>query len=224
MITLYHLSQSRSERIIWLLEELGESYELKRFNRLETGLAPPDYRALHPVGTSPVIRDGEAVLTETGGITQYVLGRYGGGRLVPDPASPDYPLYCQWMHFAEGSAAPTVMAEAILRPTVVDGQVKPNRAALWRDRNDRILGYIDAALGERPYFAGEAFTGADLMMAPNLSLYGSFIGRPLGDYRNVTAYSERVFTRPAYVRAMEIANPGGRRPFKPGNPFARGEE
>jgi len=221
VITLYHLNQSRSDRIIWLMEELGEPYERLDFDRLPSGLAPPEYRALHPVGVSPIIRDGDLVLMETGAIIEYVVNRCGGGRLAPDPASADYGLYLQWLHFAEGSAALSVMIEANLRPTMVDGALKPGRAQVWHDRNDRILAHLDQELSARPYIVGEDFTAADIMIASNIGMFEGMIGRPLSAFKHLKDYSARVFGRPAYVRAMEIAYPQGRRSM--GNPFARRE-
>jgi glutathione S-transferase len=221
VITLYHLNHSRSDRIIWLMEELGEPYERVVFDRLSSGLAPPEYRALHPVGTSPIIRDGDLVLMETGAIIEYIVNRYGRGRLAPEPASRDYGLYLQWLHFAEASAALGVMIEANLRPTMIDGTLKPGRAQVWHDRNDRILAYLDQELSQRPYIVGESFTAADIMMASNISMFEAMIGRTIAAFKHVTDYSARVFGRPAYIRATEIAYPDGRRAAT--NPFARRE-
>ena len=220
MITIYHLHQSRSDRILWLLEELGEPYELIEFKRLASGMAPPEYRALHPMGTSPVVRDGDLMLTETGGIVEHLVDHYGKGRLSPDPASNDYARYLQWLHFAEGSAAFSILTEAILAPTLVDGKLKPGRAQVWRDRNDRMMPWLDEELGLRPYFAGDRFSAADIMMNYNFGLFERFLGRSLEEFVNIADYRGRMQSRPAYLKAQHLAYPDGHRTAA-NNPFAR---
>lgn len=204
MIEVHHLIRSRSERVIWLMEELGEPYEIFHYRRERDMSAPAAYRALHPVGTSPIIRDGGLTLVETGAIVDYILGTYGKGRLVPTAGTDDYGRYVQWFHFAEGSAAFSFLTEAILLANAEAG-AEPNwLVKLWRDRNDRIIPYVDDELGRRPYFAGAEFTAADIMMAHTFGTYERFLKRPLP--ANITAYCDRVLTRPAYLKAMAIAD------------------
>jgi glutathione S-transferase len=207
MVTIFHLSESRSERLIWLMEELGEPYELCQFNRLPTMEAPPEYRALHPMGTSPMIRDGEDVLIESGAIVEHLMGRYGGGRLQPAPNSPDRVRYVQWLHFAEGMAMSGLMNEALLLMAGGENAASPVTAML-RSRNDRMMRYIDGELEHRPFFAGADFTAADLMMTFIFPVYRRFLQRPLTPYPHIVRYVNRIEARPAYIKAMALANPG----------------
>jgi glutathione S-transferase len=208
MITLYHLLESRSERVIWLLEELGAPYALQAFRREANMEAPAAYRAIHPMGTSPILRDADITLVETGAIVEYILERQGGARLRPTPGTPDHALYLQWMHFAEGSAAFSYLTEAMLE-LAAKSDAGPPRARglrkLWRDRNDRTLPYLNDELGKRAYFAGEAFTAADIMMTYSFGIFERFLGRPLEPYPAVVRYLAKVRARPAYLRAEEIA-------------------
>jgi glutathione S-transferase len=208
VITVYHLLKSRSERVIWLLEELGEPYELLAFRREPNMEAPAAYRAVHPMGTSPIIRDGEVTLVETGAIVEYLLEQYGKGRLEPAHGTRDRALYLQWIHFAEGSAAFSFLLEAIL-DLMAHGHGLNSRqqamAQLWRDRNARTLPYLNDELGRRPYFAGDAFTAADIMMSYTFGIYERFLGRPLEPFENIGRYCKTVFARPAYIRSVELA-------------------
>lgn len=199
MIIVHHLNNSRSQRVLWLLEELGLPYEIKRYERdPKTNLAPPELKAITPLGKSPVIQDGPHTLLESGAILDYLIRRHGDGRLQPDPATATYDEYVQWLHFAEGSAMLPLMlnlyvgrlgeAGAPLRPRI-DAEVA------------NYLGYLDSALGLSPYLVGEAFTAADIQM--------SFIGEiakafgKLASYPNVAAWVERFQARPAYKQAIE---------------------
>ena len=176
MIIVHHLNNSRSQRLLWLLEELGIPYEIKRYQRdAQTMLAPPELRQVHPLGKSPVITDGDATLAESGAIMEYVLERYGGGRLVPKPGTPEKLRYVYWMHFAEGSAMPPLVMKLVLgrmakaspllvRPVaraianrVLDGFVQPNIT--------RQLDYMEAELKRTTWFAGNEFTAADIQMS-----------------------------------------------------------
>jgi glutathione S-transferase len=208
MITVYHLLQSRSERVIWLLEELSKPYELVAFKRESNMEAPAAYRAIHPMGTSPIIRDGQITMVETGAIVEYILSRYGKGRLTPEPGTPEHAHYLQWMHFAEGSAAFSYLVEAMLAIGTKGDAGSPRQrglSKLWRDRNDRMLPYLDEELGRWPYFAGAEFTAADIMMAYTFGVFERFIRRPLTDYGNIVRYCETVFARPAYIKAAKLA-------------------
>jgi len=208
MITVYHLSESRSERIIWLLEELATPYELTEFKRLPNMEAPPEYRALHPMGTSPMIGDNGEVLIESGAIVEYLLERYGAGRLEPAPGSPQRTLYLQWLHFSEGMAMSGLMNEALLLMGGVNREQSHILDSLRR-RNDRMMAYIDTELGRRRYFVGEEFTAADIMMTFIFPVYTRFLQRPLTPYPNSIRYMRDIEARPAYQRAMARANPGG---------------
>jgi glutathione S-transferase len=208
MITIYHLSESRSERQVWLMEELGEPYEFKEFKRQPNMEAPPDYRALHPMGTSPMIRDGDQVLIESGAITEYILERYGRGRLEPKQGTPERVRYLQWMHFSEGMAMSGMMNEALILMCGVDGATSPV-VKMLRSRNDRMFEWINLELGRRPYFVGDEFTAADIMMTFIFPVYERFLQRPLTPFPNIQRYMELIEQRPAYQRAMTRANPGG---------------
>ncbi len=210
MIIVHHLNQSRSDRIVWLLEELGLPYEMRTYLRNAAGLADADYRALHPMGTSPILTDGDLTLVETGGIIEYVLDRYGDGRLVPPRGTREYALYLQWIHFAEGGAAFSILTEAILAVASA-GRDKPNPfLRVWRDRNERMMPWLNDELGRRAYFCGDAFTAADIAMAYDVSMFERFIPRPLADFPNIVSYRDKVFARPAYVKTMQRLYPQGR--------------
>jgi len=209
MLTVYHLSESRSERIVWLLEELSTPYELIEFKRLVPSMeAPPEYRALHPMGTSPMIGDDGRVLIESGTIVEYILERYGNGRLVPPVNTPERTRYLQWMHFSEGMAMSGLMNEALLLMNGADPAQSSILGSLRR-RNDRMMDYIDGELGRSSYFAGDEFSAADIMMTFIFPVYIRFLQRPLAPYPNAVQYMHRIEGRPAYARAMARANPNG---------------
>ncbi len=203
MITIYHLFNSRSERIFWLMEELGEPYEHRDYKREPSMSAPADYRALHPMGLSPAIRDGDLVLVESGAIVEYILEKYGKGRFVPKLGTPERPLYLQWMHFSEGTAIASILNEGMFS----EGAGTNRFSTIWRERNERMLNYLNDELGRRPYFAGRDFTGADIMMGYPFGTYERFLRRPLTPYPNIQAYLTRIRARPAYQRAQAIAMP-----------------
>jgi glutathione S-transferase len=166
MITIYHLANSRSERVIWLMEELGLEYKLERFARQPDMMAPPELRAVHPLGKSPTIRDGEVLMVESGAILEYITHRHGQGRLSVPVSSPDYPRYLQWMHYGEGSAMTQLLLHLFLGGGFIPGvdQSSP-MVAMMKERTASMLRYIDDELRARPYFAGDSFTAADIMMA-----------------------------------------------------------
>src|SRR5262245_9223445 len=177
MIIVHHLNNSRSQRLLWLLEELGIDYEIKRYHRdPKTMLAPSELRQVHPLGKSPVITDGDVTLAESGAIMEYILERYGGGRLVPRVGSQERLRYIYWMHFAEGSAMPPLVMKLIfdrmergpmpffIRPVarsiaarVKRGFIEPNIT--------RQLDYMESELSHAPWFAGSNFTAADIQMS-----------------------------------------------------------
>ena len=206
MLTVHHLGVSQSERIIWLCEELEIPYELKVYERdPETRLAPPDYKALHPMGIAPVITDGGLTLGETGAIMEYILARHGKGRLVVAPDSPNFPNYLFWFHFANGTLMPSEMGAWLAEALDPEGQ-NP-LGAIMKERSARSHQMIERRLGEAPYFAGDAFTAADIIMVFGLTTMRAFTGRKLDDYPNIRAYLARIGERPAYRRAMEKGDP-----------------
>jgi glutathione S-transferase len=203
MITVHHLNESRSQRILWLLEELRLPYEVKFYKRdAETNLAPPELMAVHPLGKSPVITDDGLTIAESGAIVDYILRRHGGGRLAPDPASPDYDRHQEWLHYAEGSAMLPLMlnlyvmrlgdAAAPLRPRI-DSEIANH------------LGYVDGALEGRDYLMGDELTGADVQMS-FVGEIGRAFGRT-GNYPNLDAWVGRLHARPAYQRALQRGGP-----------------
>jgi glutathione S-transferase len=207
MITIYHLSTSRSERVIWLMEELGLQYNLERFAREPSMLAPAALREIHPLGKSPVIRDGDTVLVESGAILEYIINRHGGGRLAVPVSSPDYARYLQWMHFAEGSAMTQLLLHLFLGGMMPGVDQSAPMVAMVKDRTATLLRYIDDELRQRPYFAGETFTAADIMMVYPFGMVTGFLKTDMAQYPNTQAYLDRIGKRPAYQKAMAIANP-----------------
>jgi glutathione S-transferase len=203
MIVVHHLNDSRSQRVLWLLEELGLPYEIRAWQRdAQTRLAPPGLAAVHPLGKSPVIEVDGRVIHESGAIVDHLIRRHGGGRLQPDPATAEYDDYQQWMHYAEGSAMLPLLlhlyvsrlgpAGAPLHPRI-DGETANH------------LGFVDRSLAGRAWLMGDALTGADIQM--------SFVGEAAGAYGKRAAYPElerwvRAFqARPAYRRALERGGP-----------------
>jgi glutathione S-transferase len=203
MLTVHHLGVSQSERIVWLCEELGVAYELKRYDRDPvTRLGPPEYKALHPLGTAPIITDGDVVLPESGAIIEYIIGKYGNGRLAVGPAAPNYADYLFWFHFANGTMMPRHM-QLLGRP----GDDETPRARFMRERAEATWGLVERRLGEAPYLAGAELTAADIMMVFILSTMRAFTQRDLAPYPNIRAYLQRIGKRPAYQRAMEKGDP-----------------
>ena len=203
MIILHHLNDSRSQRILWLLEELQVPYELKRYQRdAQTSLAPPELKAVHPLGKSPVITDGERTIIESGAIIDYLIRRHGHGRLQPDPATPAYDAYVQWLHFAEGSAMlPFMLALYTARLGEAAKPLQPRIA----DQIAAHLDYVEAALEGRDHFVGDSLSGADIQMsfiAEIAAAQGQLAGRP-----NLAAWIGRMQARPAYKKALEVGGP-----------------
>ncbi|WP_028345695.1 glutathione S-transferase family protein [Bradyrhizobium murdochi] len=207
MLTVHHLNDSRSQRILWLLEELGTPYELKRYQRnAETRLAPPELKEVHPLGKSPVITDGDMTIAESGAIVDYIIRRYGQGKdkpaMMPAPGSADYEAYNEWLHYSEGSAMLPLMLNLYV------GRLKEAGAPLHPRIDSELanhLGYVDRALNGREFFVGTSLTGADIQM--------SFVGElakvfdKLGPYRNLAAWLERMHARPAFQRSVAKGGP-----------------
>jgi len=201
MLTVHHLNNSRSQRILWLLEELGTPYEIVKYQRMSPmPLAPPELREVHPLGKSPVITDGDGTIAESGAIVEYVIDRYGNGRLKPKQGTDDYWRYVEWMHYAEGSAMlPLLMAlyagflgdgAAMLQPRI-DAEIANN------------LSYMEAGLGGRDFFVGSDLTGADIQLLFVLEAAGS----RLEPYPGLVAYRDRMHARPAYQRGIDKGGP-----------------
>ena len=214
MIVVHHLNNSRSQRVLWLLEELGLAYEVKRYERdRKTMLAPPELRQVHPLGKSPVIADGDLTLAESGAIVEYLVGRYGDGRLVPAPGTAERLRYTYWMHFAEGTAMPPLLLKLVfdrIEKAPAPFFVRPiARAIAGRAKStfiqpniDRNLDYMESELGKTGWFAGNDFTAADIQMS--FPLEAAAVRGGLGSSRpKLMAFLERIHARPAYTRALE---------------------
>jgi glutathione S-transferase len=205
MLTVHHLGISQSERIVWLCEELGLDYQLKRYDRrADNRLAPDEYKALHPMGIAPVITDGALVLGESGAICDYICGKYGGGRLAPGPDDPDFADHLFWFHWSNGTFMTTLMMQLVLA-----GGGEGNPAAVFvNDRSQRGWAMVEARLGEAPFFGGANLTTADIMMVYCLTTSRAFRNLSIDGYPNLKAYLARIGARPAYQRAMAKAEPG----------------
>jgi glutathione S-transferase len=205
MITIYHLETSRSERIVWLMEELGLEYKLEVYPREPTGAAPPPLKAIHPLGKAPAIRDGDTVLAESGAVVDYIVHRHGGGRLAAQPEAPGYARYLYWLHFAEGSLM-SLMLIALVLSRVPEASASPVTARI-RERMGQMLSFVDEELGSGPWFAGADFTAADVMMVFPFTTLRHFLDYDLAPYANIAAYLKRIEARPAYQKAMSLAGP-----------------
>jgi glutathione S-transferase len=214
MLTVHHLNNSRSQRVLWMLEELGVEYELKRYERdPHTMLAPPELRAVHPLGKSPVITDGALTIAESGAILEYLVDRYGEGRFAPPHgASPERVRYNYWMHYAEGSAMPPLLLKLVA--SRIAGAKMPFFARPIAKRIARTLqsgfidpqlklhfGYIDSELWKSPWFAGDTFSAADVQMSFPLEAASQRAGAK--QLPHVRAFLQRIHARPAYRRALE---------------------
>jgi glutathione S-transferase len=201
MIVVHHLNESRSQRVLWLLEELGAPYEIRHYQRdAKTRLAPPELKAVHPLGKSPVVEDGGRTIVESGAIIDYLMRHHGGGPLEPARDTPEFETYNQWLHYAEGSA----MLPLLLKLYV--GRLGDAGAPLAPRINselDNHLGYIDSALQGRDWLLGDRFSGADIQM--------SFVGEAARELRtrfpNLDAWVLRFQQRPAYRRALARGGP-----------------
>ena len=205
MITIYHLDTSRSERIVWLMEELGLEYKLELFQRNDNGSAPDALREIHALGKAPVIRDGDTVLAESGAIVDYIVHRYAGDRLAVAPAAAAYARYIYWFHFAEGSLM-SLLILALVIGRVPEANASPVRTRVL-ERMKQTLLFIDSELAQATYFAGSAFTAADVMMTFPFTTMRHFLNYDLAPYANILAYLQRIESRPAYQKAMALAGP-----------------
>ena len=213
MITVHHLNQSRSQRVLWLLEELGLDYGVTRYERdPKTMLAPPSLRAVHPLGKSPVVTDGDLVLAESGAIVEYFVERYGNGKLAPAPGTAERQRYIYWLHYAEGSAMPPLLLKLIFGrlPGGVPALLRPvarmiSAGALGRLIEPQLklhLDYLEAELGKATWFAGPDFTAADIQMSFPLEAAAARAGLDASRPK-LWQFLERIRARPAYQRAQE---------------------
>jgi glutathione S-transferase len=217
MIVLHHLNNSRSQRVLWLLEELGLPYRIEHHQRdPQTMLAPPSLQKVHPLGKSPVIVEGELVLAESGAILEYLVERHGQGRLKPASGSPEWLRYTYWMHFAEGSAMPPLLmklvfdtierkAPLLVRPiaAAIAGKAK---AMIVTPNIKRHLQYMEAELATRPWFASPEFSVADIQMSFPLEASAARGGLDTS-YPKLTDFLARIHARPAYQRALAKGGP-----------------
>lgn len=214
MIVVHHLNNSRSQRVLWLLEELGIAYEIRRYQRdAKTMLAPPELRSVHPLGKSPVIQDGATTLAESGAIVDYLIERHGGGRLAPAAGTPERLRYVYWMHFAEGTAMPPLLLKLVfdrLEKGRMPFFVRPVARAIARrvkgsfiqPNIDRNLDFMEGELAQREWFAGEQFSAADIQMSFPLEAAAARGGLDAKRPRLMT-FLQRIHARPAYRRAIE---------------------
>jgi glutathione S-transferase len=218
MITVHHLNNSRSQRVLWLLEELGAPYEVKRYERdAKTMLAPPELLAVHPLGKAPVIVDGDVTVAESGAIIEYLIDRYGAGRLIPAAGTAERLRYTYWLHYAEGSAMPPLLLKLVFdrvenSPAPWPISVVARRIAGTVTQSfigpqlKRHLDYMEAELATHTWFAGEEFSAADVQMSFPLEAAASRAGLNAGRPR-LKAFLDRIHARGAYRRALERGGP-----------------
>ncbi|WP_392534773.1 glutathione S-transferase family protein [Nostoc sp. C117] len=208
MIVVHHLNNSRSQRVLWLLEELGIEYKIEFYERdQKTMLAPASLRQIHPLGKSPVITDDEKTVAESGAIVEYIVGRYGNGRLIPAFGTKERLRYTYWLHYAEGSAMPPLVMNLIFnRFGAGDGSAN---SAFIAPQIELHFNYIEGELGKSTWFAGEEFTAADIQMSFPLELVG-MQAELISSRPKIKQFIERIHARPAYERALER---GGRYDF-----------
>ncbi|MGQ0585614.1 MAG: glutathione S-transferase family protein [Gammaproteobacteria bacterium] len=217
MVTVHHLNNSRSQRVLWLLEELGVPYEVRRYERdARTMWAPESLKAVHPLGKSPVITDGELTLAESGAILEYLVERYGAGRLAPPAGSPARERYRYWLHYAEGSLMPLLVMKLVfarLKTVRVPFFVKPVVKAIVARVNQgyldpqlhQHLAFIEGELARGPWFAGEELSAADVQLSFPVEAAAARAG--LDEFPKLKDWLARVRTRPAYRRALERGGP-----------------
>jgi len=217
MITVHHLERSRSQRVLWLLEELGLEYELKRYPRdPKTLFAPPSLREVHPLGKSPIVVDGDITVAESGAILEYLIERHGSGRFAPAPGTPERLRYNYWLHYAEGSVMPLLLMGLVaerIRSAPAPFFVRPvTRNIAHRlargyvaPQLDRHLDYVERELAGRTWLVGDELTAADIQMSYPVEAVASRGG--LGTRPNLTRFLEAIRARPAYRRALDRGGP-----------------
>ncbi|MYZ44312.1 glutathione S-transferase family protein [Schauerella aestuarii] len=206
MITIHHLGRSQSERILWLCEELGVPYTMvKHVRDPVTMLSPPALKALHPLGAAPVIIDDGTMLAESGAIVQYIIDKYGAGRLALDTSDPDFAAYLYWFHFANANLQAVMGRNMLLRR--LDLPVDDAVLLSTRERLSRALSMVESRLGSATYLAGQRFTAADIMTVFSLTTMRIFMPLDLHPYPNILAYLKRIGDREGYQRAMKKGDP-----------------
>jgi glutathione S-transferase len=217
MITVHHLNNSRSQRVLWLLEELGLPYEVKRYERdAKTSLAPPELRQVHPLGKSPVITDGALTVAESGAILEYLVDRYGQGRLKPT-GEQDLLNYRYFMHFAEGSAMPPLVMKLVFNKVkrapmpffikpIANGIADKVLKSFVQPNIDAQLKFLESELAARPWFAGSEFSAADVQMSFPVEAAAAR-GGDMGAYPKLREFLTRIHARPAYKKALERGGP-----------------
>ena len=216
MITVHHLENSRSQRILWMLEELEVPYDIKRYEREPSMQAPAALRAVHPLGKPPVITDGDRALAESGAILEYLVDTYGNGRFKPAPGTPERIHYTYFLHYAEGSLMPLLLLRLIFNrmPSRLPFFMRPVGHAISAGANKALLdpqftthfAFIEGELGRRPWFAGPEFTAADIQMSFPLEAAAAraLVVRQMP---KISAFLDRIHLRPAYKRALETGGP-----------------
>ena len=201
MIVVHHLNDSRSQRVLWLLEELGAPYEIRHYARdAKTRLAPPELLAVHPLGKSPVIEDRAQKVIESGAIVDYLIRHHGGGRLQPAAGTADFEAYQQWLHYAEGSAMlPLMLKLYVSRLGEAGAPLAPRISSELANH----LGFVDRALQGRDWLVGDQLTGADIQM----SFVGEAARELRASYPAIDAWVRRLQARPAYQRALQRGGP-----------------
>ncbi len=218
MLTIHHLENSRSQRILWLLEELGVDYDIKRYKRdKNTSLAPPELLAIHPLGKSPVITDGELTVAESGAIVEYLVNKYDDGRLLPAEGTPERRIYTYWLHYAEGTFAPLMIISLIMgrietapmpffAKPIAKGIVAKVRDGYLGQNIKRNLDFMEATLANSTWFCGDAMTAADIQMS--FAIEAAEVRTNLAtDYPNLRALLERMHSLPTYQAALEKGGP-----------------
>jgi glutathione S-transferase len=218
MIIVHHLNNSRSQRVLWLLEELGLEYEIVRYQRdAKTMLAPPELRAVHPLGKSPVISDGDVVVAESGAICEYLLDTYGNGRLAPPRGTPEHRRLTYFLHYAEGSLMPPLLMKLVfdrVESSPAPFFVKPIARAIAQKvkktyitpQINQHMNYLEGELGKSTWFAGEEFSAADIQLSFPLEAAAARGGLDAA-WPKLMAFLDRIHRRPAFQRALERGGP-----------------
>ncbi len=214
MITVHHLANSRSQRILWLLEELGLEYEVKRYERdPETSLAPPELKKVHPLGKSPVITDGEQVVAESGAIIEYLVDKYGNGKLAPERGTPERLQYTYWLHYAEGSAMMPLLLKLVFNKVekakmpffakpFAKGISKNVCTSFIEPQIRQHLNYMEAEVARTGYFVGDQFSAADIQLSFPLEAAAARGGLDQ-KWPNLMSFLEHIHAMPGYKRALE---------------------
>ncbi|WP_394840762.1 glutathione S-transferase family protein [Pendulispora brunnea] len=206
MLKIHHLGHSQSERIVWLCEELGIPYELQKYTRDPvTRLSPPELKALHPLGAAPLIEVDGMLLAESAAIVDFILARYGRGRLRHGPEHPDFAAYLYWFHFANGNLQPVMLRSMTVGRCGLAPDHPVRTSAL--ERLDKVFSLLDARLAQNDYLAGSEFSAADIMSVFSLTTMRVFYPVDLEPYPNIRVYLQRIGGRPAYQRAMAKGDP-----------------